>query len=131
MRIKRRNGFTLLEVVAALAVIALVAVAALAMVGQQLNVASRARQIARAQGLATQRMAMLRLLTSSEVQSLPDTIANGRFPYPDNAFTWHVVSAAVANDDYLSDVQIEVRWSDGAYTLRTRLYAPPGADPVT
>jgi len=72
----RRSGFTLLEVVTALAVMSLVAIAAIAAVGAQVHVAAHAREIAQAQSLATQRLALLRVLTSGDVQSLPDSIAH-------------------------------------------------------
>jgi type II secretion system protein I len=128
---KSRPGFTLLEVVTALAIMALVAVSALAAVGQQLNVAAHARDVARAEGLAAERLTLLRLLTSNEVQSLPDTVASGRFAYPNNAFSWHVASTPVLGETALNDVRIDVNWESGAYTLHTRLYAPPFADPKT
>lgn len=122
------RGFTLLEVVTALAVIALVAISALALVGQQVHVAAHARQLIRAEVLAEQRMDMLRMLRSYEIQTLPDTIANGRYAPPYNDFTWHVMSLPVINDENLNDVQIDVNWDDGTYTLRTRLYKSPAAD---
>lgn len=128
LRAHRPRGFTLLEVVTALAVISLVAISALALVGQQVHVAAHARQVIRAEGLAEQRMAMLRMLRSYEVQSLPDTIAGGRFAPPNDDFTWHVTSLPVINEDNLNDIRIDVRWDDGTYTLRSRLYKPPAAD---
>jgi len=128
---KSRAGFTLLEVVAALAIMALVAVSALGAVGQQLNVAAHARDVARAEGLAEQRLALLRILTSADVQSLPDTIVAGRFAYPNNDFSWRVSSTPVLGETYLNDVRIDVNWASGSYTLNTRLYAPPSADPTT
>jgi type II secretion system protein I len=125
---RNTSGFTLFEVVVALAIISLVAISALGLVAQQVHVAQRAQQIVRAEVLADQRMSLLTLLTSYELQSLPDTVANGRFPYPDNAFSWHVTSQPVMGDDNLNDVRVDVNWNDGTYTLRTRVYQPPSKD---
>lgn len=123
-----RRGFTLLEVVTALAVIALVAISALALVGEQVHVATHAEKMVRAEALAEQRLAMLRMLRSYEIQSLPDTIAGGRFAPPNNDFIWRTTSVPVINDYDLNDVRIDISWDDGMYTLRTRLYKPPAAD---
>jgi type II secretion system protein I len=125
---RQASGFTLFEVVVALAIISLVAISALALVAQQVHVAERAKQIVRAEVLADQRMALLSLLTSYELQSLPDTVANGRFPYPNDEFSWHVTSQPIMGDDNLNDVRVDVNWNDGTYTLRTRVYQPPGKD---
>ena len=122
--LQARPGFTLLEAVVALAVVALVAVSALATVGEQLRVASRARFVERAEGLASQRLASLRLLSPDQIRSLPDTIRAGRFSPPDAGYVWRVTSAPVANEQDLEDVRVEVRWDNGSYTLRSRLYAP-------
>lgn len=119
-----RRGFTLLEVVTALAVIGLVAVSALATVGQQLKVAAHAHQIARAEELSAQRLAALRLLTTSQFRSLPDTMARGRFAAPDAGYTYHVVATPLLNDQDLSDVRIDIEWDGGSYALRTRMYTP-------
>jgi hypothetical protein len=92
------------------------------------NVAARARNVALAETLAEQRIAMLRLLRSDQVNVLPDTIAFGRFARPTDAFTWHVTSVPVVNEYYLYDVRVTIAWQDGAYNVATRLYAPPDAD---
>jgi len=119
-----RRGFTLLETVAALAIVALVAVSALAAVAQQLNVASRARMIARAEELAAERYAVLRVLPTAAQRALPDSMVAGRFPYPDNGYTWRMTESQVLNELDVYDVQIAVDWAGGSYTVSTRVYAP-------
>jgi prepilin-type N-terminal cleavage/methylation domain-containing protein len=119
-----RAGFTLLEAVAALAVVGLAAVAALAAVGGELRTAERARRALEAGALAEYRTAAVRMLPPGEVRVLPDSLARGRFAAPLDGYRWTASTRELPEERDLFDLQVQVVWATGAYTLRTRIYAP-------
>jgi type II secretory pathway pseudopilin PulG len=124
-RPRGRRGITLFETVVALAIVGMTAVAALTAVGSELRAAERARHTVEAAALATQRVALLDLLTDQELRALPDSVREGRFDEPLDAYRWETTSAAVASEDGVYDVTVRVTWSDGAFALPTRLYRRP------
>jgi type II secretion system protein I len=127
---KLRSGFTLLEAVVALAIISLVAVASLASVGTQLRATDHARHTTEAIALAQERLTAVQLLSFNDLQSLPDSIASGRFTAPLDMYRWRVNAQPVSDAEGLNTVTVQVEWPDGAYTLASRVYhSPPSSTP--
>ena len=120
-----RPGFTLFEAVVALTIIGLIAVGALASVGTQLRTAEHVRDMTEAEVLAADQLALVSLLTATDLQSLPDSVAHGRFPPPFSRYAWRVTSAPIVGEEDLDDVTVRVMWPSGSYTLWTRLYRRP------
>ncbi len=118
------HGFTLLEVVVALAIIGIAGVAALEAFGAEARAADRAQQALPAAVLAQERMGRLALLATPELARLPDSLARGTFPVPFDAYSWRATSGAVLGERDLYEVAVEVAWNGGAYALRTRWYRP-------
>jgi prepilin-type N-terminal cleavage/methylation domain-containing protein len=120
--VRQRDGFTLFEAVVALMIVGLVAVATLAAVGTQLRVTDQAKHVTEASVLAEERLASAQVLSVSDLQSLPADMASGRFPAPFDAYTWRMTSVPVRDIDGVSNVTVSVDWSDGSYTLASRVY---------
>src|SRR5678815_5393584 len=74
-----RRGITLLEAVAAIAIVGMTAVGALEAVGGGMRTAERAKRAIEVEALATSRLEVMNLLTDQELQSLPDSIEDGKF----------------------------------------------------
>jgi len=124
-RAGNRPGFTLLEALVAVVIIGLVSVSALASVSSQLRTADRARRMIEAEALAEDRLSVVLLLTGEQLQSLPDSVAHGRFTAPFGVYTWRVRSIPMPSENYVDEIHIVVEWPDGAYTMSTCLYRPP------
>jgi type II secretory pathway pseudopilin PulG len=122
---RARSGFTLFEAVVALMLIGLVAVSTLSAVAAQLRAQARGQRAAEIEALVQDRLAALQLLTSDQLQALPDSVARGRFPPPLNEYTWSAISRPVLGEEYLNDVAVAISWADGSYTVYTRIYQPP------
>ncbi len=118
------RGFSLLEAVVALAIVGLAAVASLAALGQELRGAERVRRALESNALAEERLARLRLLPREELSPPADSLRHGRFGPPFADYTWHLVSRSMPGRDELLDVELVIRWADGAYPLITRLHRP-------
>jgi prepilin-type N-terminal cleavage/methylation domain-containing protein len=118
------QGFSLLEAVVALAIVGLAAVASLAALGQELRSAERVRRALESNALAEERLARLRLLPREELSPLADSLRQGRFGPPFADYTWHLASRSMPARDELLDVELVIRWADGAYPVVTRLYRP-------
>ncbi len=120
-----RAGFTLFEAVVALLLIGIVAVSTLSTVAAQLRGEARARRTAEVESLAQDRMVALQLLDANGLQSLPDSVAGGRFPLPFQQYSWQAISRPVMGEDYLNDVSVRISWEGGAYTINSRIYRAP------
>lgn len=120
----RRHGFVLLEAVVALAIIGTVAVALLAATGAQVRSASKANGLLLAQSLAEDRLAAIRMLDREELADLPDSLADGAFPPPFEAFAWTVAVAEMEDEYDLFGVEIEVTGAGEVYPLRTLVHRP-------
>jgi prepilin-type N-terminal cleavage/methylation domain-containing protein len=118
------QGFSLLEAVVALAIVGLAAVASLAALGQELRSAERVRRALESNALAEERLARLRLLQREELSPLADSLRDGRFGPPFADYTWHLASRNMPGRDELIDIELVIRWADGAYPLVTRLHRP-------
>jgi type II secretory pathway pseudopilin PulG len=122
---KARRGITLLEAVAAIAIVGMTSVAALEAAGGEMRTAERARRAIEVEELATSRVEFMDLLTDQELQSLPDSVAKGKFPAPFDQYTWTTSSAPVSDPNGLYDIRITVSWPNGSYPVRTYRYITP------
>jgi prepilin-type N-terminal cleavage/methylation domain-containing protein len=118
------GGFSLLETVIALAIVAMVAVASLATLGTQTRAAARTVEVLPAAILADQRLGVMRLLVASDLDILPDSIEEGRFPAPLDRYEWTAGATPVPGESGLYEVSVRVTWHTGSYLLRTRLFRP-------
>jgi prepilin-type N-terminal cleavage/methylation domain-containing protein len=118
------QGFSLLEAVVALAIVGLAAVASLAALGQELRSSERVRRALESNALAEERLARLRLLPREELSPLADSLRQGHFGPPFADYTWQLASRSMPGRDELLDVELVIRWPDGAYPLVTRLHRP-------
>jgi len=117
-------GFTLLEVVVALAIIGIAGVAALEAFGAEVRVTDRVQQALPAAAIAEERLGRLALLATAELAHLPDSLARGRFPAPFDQYRWVATAGAVVGEYDLYEASVQVAWDGGTYELRTRWYRP-------
>ena len=122
---RSRRGITLLEAVAAIAIVGMTSVAALEAAGGEMRTAERARRAIEVEELATSRREFMDLLTDTELQSLPDSVAKGKFPPPFDQYTWTTTSAPISDPNGLYDIHVTVNWPNGSYLVRTYRYITP------
>lgn len=122
---RARRGITLFESIAAIAIVAVTAISALSAAGAELRTAHRARRALEAEALLQERVSALELLTDRDLQSLPDTVAEGRFARPLDDYRWTTTSAPSRDYPGLYDVEIRIDWGDGATAVRTAQYRRP------
>jgi type II secretory pathway pseudopilin PulG len=122
---RRRRGITLLEAVAAIAIVGMTAVSALEAVGGDMRTAERAKRAIEVEALATSRLEVMNLLTDQELQSLPDSIQDGKFAAPLDDYTWKATSTPVSDQAGLYTVHVTVNWTNGSYALKTYMYRTP------
>jgi type II secretory pathway pseudopilin PulG len=125
MRSRARRGITLFESVAALTIVGLVSISALEAVGAEMRTAERARRALEVEGLATQRLDALELLTDQELQAIPDSVAAGKFDAPLEEYSWAIESTPVAEQPGVYDVALTIVWENGSYPIRTKMYRRP------
>lgn len=122
-----RHGFLLLEAAVALLIIGLTAGAVLELRGAQLRALQRTPGMLAAVALAQDRLAAVRLLDPEQLSHVPDSLARGRFAPPFSDYRWRA-SISRSGIESLYDARVEVTWSDGAFALASRIYAPsPGS----
>jgi prepilin-type N-terminal cleavage/methylation domain-containing protein len=119
---RARRGATLVETLVALAIVSLVAASAFEATAAQTRLTDHALRVAHAEWLARERLAMLRALSREELASLPADIASGRYPPPNDAFTWRVGVTPVSGELDLFEANVEITWANGSFALHTRLY---------
>jgi prepilin-type N-terminal cleavage/methylation domain-containing protein len=124
MSMRARSGFSLLEAVVALAIVGVTAVAALASIGAELRAAEDARTALEAEALAVHRMSTLEMLTSAQLQRIPDSLARGIFEPPFERYRWIASSEPVMGEEGLTEVRLDVVWDQGSFPLRTLLFRP-------
>jgi type II secretory pathway pseudopilin PulG len=122
---RARRGITLLEAVAAIAIVGMTSVAALEAAGGEMRTAERARRAIEVEELATSRVEFMDLLTDTELQSLPDSVAKGKFPAPFDQYTWTTTSTPISDPNGVYDIRITVSWTNGSYLVRTYRYITP------
>ncbi|MFW5947892.1 MAG: type II secretion system protein [Gemmatimonadota bacterium] len=125
-----RDGFTLLEAAVSLAILSVVALAALGAVQRDLDAAVRFSAALESAALAEDRLEGVRLLDQADLESLPDSVARGRFPAPLDGYRWTVEVVPVGDAPGLYDIAIEIAWDDGRRPLHARLFRPVAAMPT-
>jgi type II secretory pathway pseudopilin PulG len=118
------GGFSLLEAVVALAIVGLAGVSALAAFGAELRTTERAGRALEAAALAEERLAHLRLAPRRDLDPLADSLRRGRFAAPFGDYAWEATSRSPSGRTDVLDLTVDVRWQDGAYGERTRIYRP-------
>lgn len=121
-----RKGITLFEAIAATAMVGTIAAAALSAVGSQYRTTARAQKALIVEALATSRLDFLDLLDQDrDLQSLPDSVAQGEFPEPMQEYSWKTDVSPVSDEPGLYSVLITVLWKDGQYQLKSRAFRRP------
>ena len=124
MRTSNRAGFVLLEAIVALAIISLISLGLLQARGQQIRVATQARELLTAQALAEDRLATLRLLNYENLEQPADSVLAGTFPAPFEDFSW-MTTVEVLEDEYdLFGVDIVVTGPAERFLLGTLVHRP-------
>jgi type II secretory pathway pseudopilin PulG len=122
---RARRGISLFEAVVAIAIVGMTSVAALESVGGGMRTAEKARRMTEAEALATSRMEMLDLLTDRELQALPDSVQEGKFPAPLDEYSWKTTSEPIADKSGVYAIRITVTWPTGTYVIHTNQYRLP------
>ncbi len=120
-----RPGISLLEAVVAIAIVGMTAISALESVGSGMRTAERSKRAIEAEALASSRLEFMDLMTDAELQSLPDSVASGKFSPPLDEYTWKTTSAALADQAGVYDVSITVGWPGNSYAIHSYLYRQP------
>ncbi len=125
-----RRGVTLFEAVAALAIVAVTSISALAAVGADMRTAVKARRAIEIDALITERVEYLSMMTDRELQSVPDSVANGRFAVPFEEYAWATSSSPSPLYPGLYNVEISLAWAGGVHRVTSAVYRrPPLATP--
>jgi len=124
-----RRGFTLLEVVVALAIVGSVAVASLGALDQHFRVTRKGGEVTTAVVLATDRLDALRRAAMRRSSRLPDSLRRGRFPRPLEAYSWDADLKPARDRRGLFDLAVTVSWEGGSYPLASRIYVRPVTAP--
>jgi hypothetical protein len=90
-----------------------------------MRTAERARRALEVEALATQRLDAMDLLTDQELQTIPDSVATGKFDPPLDEYSWVTTSHPVAEQPGVYDVGLTIEWASGSYPIRTKLYRRP------
>jgi hypothetical protein len=120
----RRNGFVLLEAVVALAILGVASIVLLQVRAQQIRVATQARELLTAQALAEDRISAIRMLDYELLADPPDSLMEGVFPPPFEAFSWNAQVALMEDEYDLFGVEVEVLGPAERFPLRTLMHRP-------
>ena len=122
-------GFVLLEAVVALAILGVASIVLLQVRSQQIRVAVQARELLTAQALAEDRLAALRILDFHVLIDPPDSLMEGTFPAPFDAYSWVADVALMENEYDLFGLEVVVEGPDQRFPLRTLVHRPQGVLP--
>lgn len=122
----RKRGFVLLEAVVAMAILGVASIVLLQVRSQQIRVATQARELLTAQALAEDRLSALRLLDFEVLSDPPDSLMEGRFPAPFDAYVW-TAEVELMEDEYdLFGLEVVVQGPAERFPLRTLVHRPRG-----
>ncbi|HEX2092404.1 MAG TPA: prepilin-type N-terminal cleavage/methylation domain-containing protein [Longimicrobiaceae bacterium] len=116
------RGFTLIEVVAALAVTGLVLAVALGAAAADVRASRRARAVTEASALAEDLLFRTPFLRWDSLTAFGSQ-GEGRFAAPLDRYRWRIETAPVPGEPELVEATVEVAWEEGAFTASTR-YGP-------
>jgi len=100
-------------------------VSALESVGAGMRTAEKSRRAIEAEALASSRLEFLDLMSDQELQTLPDSVQQGKFPAPLDEYSWKTASTPYTDQAGVYDVRITVTWPTGSYTVKTYVYRQP------
>ena len=124
MNIHRSNGFTLLEVMVALAIVALSLAAIAATMSQMIAAASAMRDRTYASWIAQNRIAEIRLA----LQAPETSTSSGEVEYANTDWTWRaVVTESGVPDLFRIDVAVSIAGSDETMRSVTGFVGLPSA----
>lgn len=124
MPASNEHGFTLLEAVVAVLIMGLIGATALEGLSAELRTAERARAALNATALAQYRLASLHLLDHETLILVPDSLRQGVFEPPFEAYRWDADVEPSDEADGLFDLHVNVSWEAGSFQLQTRVYRP-------
>lgn len=127
---RTRHGFTILEAVVSLAIVAVACVGILGAYGGSLRADAVAADRLPLASLAVERLATVDIAPGSLLR-LPDSVARGAYGAPYDGVRWTIETRAVTRLPGLVDVNVRVHDATDAFTLRTRRYRTPMAEPVS
>jgi type II secretory pathway pseudopilin PulG len=119
-----RGGFVLLEAVVALAILGVASIVLLQVRSQQIRVAVQARELLTAQALAEDRISALKLLDYEMLEDPPDSLMEGFFPPPFEAFSWTGAVELIKDEYDLFGVEVVVVGPVERFPLRTLVHRP-------
>jgi len=118
------KGFTLIEVMVALAIVALSLAAVTASMSQMIDAAQTMKDRTYASWIAQNRIAELRLAPATPKVGA----SNGEIDYANTEWSWRsVVSETGVDDLYRIDVSVSLAGSDDIIRTVTGFVGPPGA----
>jgi type II secretory pathway pseudopilin PulG len=120
-----RAGVSLFEAVVAIAIVGITSVSALEAVGGDMRTAERARRAIEAEALASSRLEFMDLLTDRELQAIPDSVAQGKFPVPLDEYTWKTTSTPLSDQAGIYDIRETIEWPTSSYVEKTYQYRRP------
>lgn len=117
------GGFTLLEVLVAVAILGLSVVGWLAAYGSEFRALSRAAEVSTATALAQERLETIEVMAPDRLPNLPDSLRGGTFPKPLDQYRWEAKARAVSGRS-LAAVTVTVVWGNGSKAITTLLPVP-------
>jgi len=129
-----RRGFSLFEAIIALTIVGMISIYSLNAVGVGFDAAYRARRAIEMNALVNQRLDYLNMMQASTFTSLPDSLAQGIFDYPNNDYEWQMTSAPYSEQPGIFDVTISVTYllgSNSTYTVHTYVYRRTAVNTAT
>lgn len=118
------KGFTLIEVMVALAIVALSLAAVTASMSQMIDAAQTMKDRTYASWIAQNRIAELRLAPATPKVGA----SNGDIDYANTEWSWRAVVSETGVDDlYRIDVSVSLAGSDDVIRTVTGFVGPPGA----
>jgi len=132
--LRARRGFSLFEAVISLTIVGMISVYSLNAVSVAFDTAFRARRAIEMDALLNQRLDWLNMMQASTFTTLPDSLAQGTFDYPNNGYIWQMTATPYQNQPGIFDIQISViptTGSAGMFTVHTYVYRRTAVNTVT